>query len=167
MLTGSLSPGTSERDAGSVMSLSRFQILIHSSLDTCSTFLSPSFSCSCTAVKNRIADKLPGKSRQKLCMIFFKLTLRWFSKFVPVMCDGSRRVFKLAFIITAKKKTIFLHWSEVSWKSHLKQLLERSSTSWCLNRMYLFGTWPQRGQKERSLEHQNMLPGVAHLWPCN
>lgn len=104
MLTGSLSPGTSERDAGSVMSLSRFQILIHSSLDTCSTFLSPSFSCSCTAVKNRIADKLPGKSRQKLCMIFFKLTLRWFSKFVPVMCDGSRRVFKLAFIITAKKK---------------------------------------------------------------
>lgn len=58
--------GTSANDAASVMSLSSLQIRLHSSRDTCSTSLSPPFSCSCTAVTKRIADREPGGKWGKL-----------------------------------------------------------------------------------------------------
>lgn len=58
--------GTSANDAASVMSLSSLQIRLHSSRDTCSTSLSPPFSCSCTAVTKRIADREPGSKQPKI-----------------------------------------------------------------------------------------------------
>lgn len=73
--------GTSANDAGSVMSLSSLQILLHNSRDTCSTSLSPSFSLSCSATTNRIADKEPRRTPITACSFYrdYQDFIEWFS----------------------------------------------------------------------------------------
>lgn len=77
--------GTSDSEAGSVMSLSSLQIRFHSSRDSCSTCLSPPFSRSCTAATKRIAYKEPEsnstKRWQEQMKKMDKPHLRWDSRY--------------------------------------------------------------------------------------
>ena len=103
---------TSNNDAGSVMSLSSLQILLHSSRDTCSTSLSPPVPLSWTAATNRIADREPRREQisinhylvhKMLDYVYSKIILTHKPKMINFNC-----FFSLTYLVSVLPSIHFL-----------------------------------------------------------